>query len=710
VRAINTSLAADSIEKYINNDSTHGVRDFRVIVVDKDTIRVGMGPTTSSYRTIKLLRSRVPEELAWRENGVQILFETTGAFTSTKEMARHDVDYVILSSPPKDLDVTPMFVYGVNDRSYSGEQIISIASCTTNCIAPFLEAANQIGGGIRDGSFITVHAATASQSIVDEAHDKKRTNRSIFNNIIPHTTGASKTVDWLLPDLKGKIKGTSIRVPINNVSMVDMNIHFNEPITVEDFYKQLNESNRYPDVVEVHTGKGVSSDFIGYEASSVIDYHSTFQLTDTGIKFALWYDNEWSYCAQMINMARTVDEVTRSRRVRSIKDTRFAEKNVMVRVDFNCPLNEFGAVADDFRVRAALPTLNHILHQGPKRVVLSTHFGRPKGVDPSHSTQRFAAILSDLIDSPVHFVDSGLEATEADVSCGAKGAIYLLENTRFHDYETKTTEVNSHQTNFKVDVFCNEAFSASHRAHASVTGITAPERCVGFQLLREVHCLDRILGRAGEVTMAIVGGAKVTDKLPMLKHLSHRVDCIAIGGNNVNAITADPTLLDGVTGNRAEIVIMDDGFGNASPSDPPLYGEAGGVHPLYDAGPVSLNKLAAWVNKADIIFWNGALGITEHPFYKNGSEQLVHMLGTCPGDVIIGGGDTAGFVQGASGFDFTKKYDFYHISTGGGASIQYLESESLPGIFHYESGKRVRGQSIVEEFRQLALKGGTKDK
>ena len=293
---------------------------------------------SSSLSTVKLLRSRVPEELAWRENGVELLFETTGAFMTTKDMARHDVDYVILSAPPKDLGTTPMFVYGVNDRDYRGEQITSAASCTTNCLAPFLEAANQVAGGIRDGNFITVHAATSSQSIVDEAHDTKRTSRSIFNNIIPHTTGASKTVDFLFPSLKGKIKGTSIRVPINNVSMIDLNITFNEDVQKDDFFKNLQENMRYPDVIKVNHEKGVSSDFIGTAASSVVDYHSTFQLTPSSIKFCLWYDNEWSYCAQMIHMARTMAEVTAPRRVRSIRDVSFAAKDVFLRVDFNCPL------------------------------------------------------------------------------------------------------------------------------------------------------------------------------------------------------------------------------------------------------------------------------------------------------------------------------------------------------------------------------------
>jgi 3-phosphoglycerate kinase len=196
--------------------------------------------------------------------------------------------------------------------------------------------------------------------------------------------------------------------------------------------------------------------------------------------------------------------------------------------------------------------------------------------------------------------------------------------------------------------------------------------------------LDRILGRAGEVSVAICGGSKVEDKLPMLKTLSRRVDLIAIGGNNVNAIAKDPSLLDGIRGNRAEILIMSDGFGNASPDDPPLYAAdaAKAPHNLFDAGPASLNKLAAWLTRADIVFWNGALGITEHPFYRNGSESLVHLLKQCPGDVVIGGGDTAGFVS-----QFPEA-SFYHVSTGGGASIDYLTQETLVGITYYDESNR----------------------
>ena len=214
----------------------------------------------------------------------------------------------------------------------------------------------------------------------------------------------------------------------------------------------------------------------------------------------------------MIHMARTMAEMTAPRRVRSIRDVAFAGKSVFVRVDFNCPLDGDGDVADDFRVRAALPTLRHILRNKPRRVVIATHFGRPKGPDEHHSTARFAPILAGLLGSadgsgathttaagaaaggggggggggsgaqttasgpPVHFVARGLTATEEDVSAGGEGAIYLLENTRFHPWETKPSN-EGFTCAFQVDVFCNEAFSASHRSHTSVTGIDAAVKC-----------------------------------------------------------------------------------------------------------------------------------------------------------------------------------------------------------------------------------------
>lgn len=302
---------------------------------------------------------------------------------------------------------------------------------------------------------------------------------------------------------------------------------------------------------------------------------------------------------------------------------------------------------------------------------------RTKASEPEFSTALFVPILATFLNKEIKFLPSGLETTAEEVT---EPGIYLMENTRFHDFETKPEKrPDGFKLAFPIDVYCNEAFSCSHRAHTSITGIIAPIMCVGHQVLREVLCMDRILGRAGDKVVAVIGGSKMEDKIPMLQSLNKRVDVIFIGGNNVNAIFKDPSLLDQVRGGRAEIVLLEDGFGNTSPSDPPAYAESAGssTFPLYDAGPIGLNKLAHWVNKADVIFWNGALGITEHPFYKNGSESLVHLLKQCPGDVVIGGGDTAGFVN-------NYDTDFYHVSTGGGASIDYITKETLVGITYYD--------------------------
>ena len=206
-----------------------------------------------------------------------------------------------------------LYCYGVNHHFYGGERVISTASCTTNCIAPVLNASLDFSGGIKEANFITIHSATASQSVVDTAHDKTRTNRSIFNNIIPHTTGASKCLGKIIPEISGKIRGTSVRVPVSNVSMVDLNITFNEKTTKKDFFKMIDEVS--DEIMIVNEEELVSSDFIGYECPCVIDYNSTYQVSENTLKITLWYDNEWSYAAQMIRMCRYIFKINKNERL-----------------------------------------------------------------------------------------------------------------------------------------------------------------------------------------------------------------------------------------------------------------------------------------------------------------------------------------------------------------------------------------------------------
>lgn len=292
IRVINTSLDLKSIENYINHDSNHGRRNYLVEIIDDKKIKI-------EDHEITIVNERILGDINWRELGVEYLFETSGVYLTHDDLNTHLVDYILLSSPPK--DDTKMFCFGVNHDKYQGERIISTASCTTNCLCPFLNFCENYLDGIEEASFVTVHSATSSQSVSDMSRDKKRTNRSIFNNIIPHTTGASKSIGEIIPSLKNKIVGNSIRVPVSNVSMVDLNIRFYKEINKYKFFSILEE---FPDeeVISVNHDNCVSSDFMTSEIPCIVDYNSVLEISPKSLKIQIWYDNEWSYSSQMLRM------------------------------------------------------------------------------------------------------------------------------------------------------------------------------------------------------------------------------------------------------------------------------------------------------------------------------------------------------------------------------------------------------------------------
>ena len=337
IKVINTSLNLSSIQRYLNRDSNHGTRNYKVNILFNSIISI-------NNHQIKIINQRDPNKIDWDRMGVKYLFETTGVFLTYEDLCQHNAPHVILSSPPKksssELEI-PMFCYGVNHQRYCYQKIISVASCTTNCLAPFLDVADKISK-IKEGSFITVHAATSSQNVTDSGHDNKRTNRSIFNNIIPHTTGASKCVEKILPYMRGKITGNSVRIPISIVSMIDINLTFHNNIKLDRFLEILDnmkekkdinnmkerkdinnmkerkdinnmkerkdinnmKERRLLDIVEINKDNCVSSDFVTTDKPTIIDSQNCLQIGDNSIKFTLWYDNEWSYCAQMIRMCQ----------------------------------------------------------------------------------------------------------------------------------------------------------------------------------------------------------------------------------------------------------------------------------------------------------------------------------------------------------------------------------------------------------------------
>ena len=586
IKAINiNNLEINKLEQYLNNDSIHGKKTYKVDIITDNIVRI-------NKQNIYIFKTKNAKEIQWSEWKVDYLFETTGAYLTTEKALEHNAKYICMSAPPKDLDTTPIFCYGVNDNNYNGEYVISNASCTTNCIAPFLKTLQKYE--IESSNFITIHSATSSQSVVDTANFNKRTNRSIFNNIIPHTTGATSTLKYILPDLNNKVVGTSVRIPTSNVSMIDVNVSFKHNITKEQVLIDLEKLQN--DVIIVNKEKLVSSDFIGTTHPTIVDYHSTFQIDEKSIKFTLWYDNEWSYSSQMIKMVKTMYNKNNQTSLTKINNINCLNKIVAVRCDFNCPVNEDGVIVDDYRITSTIPTLHKIMLDKPKKVILMTHYGRPKGKDSKYSTKIFLQTLCKKLHiDDIMFLENGYETTDKELLANDT-VLCLMENVRFHNYETKPN--NEEFIKFHIDIYCNEAFSVSHRDHFSITKIDSQVHAYGYCFIKEIDTFNMILKNNGSIMTAIIGGSKVSDKMPMLEKLSTIVDYIFVAGNNLNSIQENATFFDRIGNNKAKIIYANDGFGNVQPNETEhlyidnLFDTSSiGNNKIFDIGPKSINIL-----------------------------------------------------------------------------------------------------------------------
>jgi glyceraldehyde 3-phosphate dehydrogenase len=296
VAAINApTLRIEQVESYLKYDSTHRYPfnvEFKII--DSETFEI------NGKRT-HIFRNRNANELEWKKYNITYVIEATGAYLTTKKCLEHNVDNVLITAPPK--DDTPIFVPGVNDNMFTGQKIVSNASCTTNCITPILKSLED-NFGIKHANFTTVHSTTASQTTIDTLTSSHRTHRSILNNIIPHSTGASGAIAAVIPSLKDKVFGTSLRVPVSNVSMVDLNIELKTPTTFDILMEILSRSHN---IIEINYDNLVSSDFMTTTCPSIVDKAASMPLGEpTRYKIMAWYDNEWSYSAQVIRLLETM--------------------------------------------------------------------------------------------------------------------------------------------------------------------------------------------------------------------------------------------------------------------------------------------------------------------------------------------------------------------------------------------------------------------
>ena len=298
---INDLLEPAYLAYMLQYDSVHG-RLKGTVAVDGTTLIV-------NGKRIRLTAVKDPAELKWNEVGADVVIESTGLFLSKDTAEKHlaaGARKVILSAPSK--DDTPMFVFGVNDKTYAGQAIISNASCTTNCLAPVAKVLHDTFG-IKRGLMTTVHAATATQKTVDGPSNKDwRGGRGILENIIPSSTGAAKAVGKVIPELNKKLTGMSFRVPTSDVSVVDLTVELSTETTYEAICAAMKAASEGPmkGVLAYTDQKVVSTDFRGESCTSVFDAEAGMALDGSFIKVVAWYDNEWGYSSKVLEMVRVI--------------------------------------------------------------------------------------------------------------------------------------------------------------------------------------------------------------------------------------------------------------------------------------------------------------------------------------------------------------------------------------------------------------------
>ena len=383
---------------------------------------------------------------------------------------------------------------------------------------------------------------------------------------------------------------------------------------------------------------------------------------------------------------------------RSVRAARVAGRRVLVRVDFNVPLDS-GAITDDTRIRAALPTIEYLREQGAK-VILISHLGRPKGkLDESLRLGPIAAHLSGVLGVPVAAATDVVgEEVESLVSELNDGDVLLLENLRFEPGEEKNDSALAKRLADLADLYVNDAFGAAHRAHASTEGIAHHlPAYAGFLMLAELETLGGILVSPQRPFLAILGGAKVSDKLSVIGNLLDRVDGLIVGGGMANTFLlakgheigsslAEPDLIEEATrllekaATRKTIIHL--------PSDvvvaPKIDAASGDVvsvdaipadAAVFDIGPDTRRAYAAEIAQAATIFWNGPMGVFERPPFAAGTEAVAKAVAASGATSVVGGGDSVAALEQLGLADRIS-----HVSTGGGASLEFLEGKDLPGV------------------------------
>ncbi len=385
----------------------------------------------------------------------------------------------------------------------------------------------------------------------------------------------------------------------------------------------------------------------------------------------------------------------------SLKDIDLIGKRVFCRVDFNVPIDENGRITDDTRIRAALPTIRFILLRGG-RLILASHLGRPKGTpDPRYSLAPIAIHLSNLLGKPVTMAQSCIGPEVESMVAGMKdGDVILLENVRFHSGETNNESSFSQQLADLADLYVNDAFGSAHRAHASTEGIARliNPSVVGLLVEKELRYLGNALLQPTPPFVAVVGGSKVSDKIQIIESLLFKVNTLIIGGGmaytflraqgfNVGKSLVEEGLIELARNLLAKA--KDKGVELLLPSDHVIATNFSpdADHSVcltadfpeemmgLDIGPLTCERFADVISKAGTVLWNGPMGVFEFEQFSRGTFAIAQALAASDAITIIGGGDSAAAIK-MSGFADS----ITHISTGGGATLEFMEGKVLPGV------------------------------
>jgi phosphoglycerate kinase len=382
--------------------------------------------------------------------------------------------------------------------------------------------------------------------------------------------------------------------------------------------------------------------------------------------------------------------------IKSVRDIDVTNKRVLVRVDFNVPI-EKGHITDDRRIRASLPTINYLLDHAAC-VILASHLGRPKGGwDEKYSLKPVAAHLQDLLGRPVKMADDVVGAgVQQEIRAMNPGDVLVLENVRFYPQEEKNDPAFAKQLAKLADVYVDDAFGSAHRAHASTEGVAHCLPAVaGFLMEQELNYLGRALSSPARPFVAILGGAKISDKIGVITNLLEKVDRLLVGGGMANTFAkaigypVGDSLIENDKLERArdligqakgklifpvDWVIADKFTADAQSRVVDLQLVPGGWR-ILDIGPRTIELFETKLSDAKTIVWNGPLGVFEFPKFALGTVEIAKRIASIDATTIVGGGDSAAAVEQAGVAD-----KITHISTGGGATLEFLEGKELPGV------------------------------